>query len=497
MVKKNATGRKRTVKKVARKAARKKTSIRTRRESVSMEGIAASNLSHALDPRLRRLACQAHEPARLRQDLSRGFITAADTLAESAPPAPTEVFKRVLVWLTQPEVPAEFNDFVWSRVVDRMFAATVPVSRLPELGRHPSVRYVEAGRVLTTTLDTSRAETRTNLAHTAPQNLRGAGVIVGVIDVGGLDWTLDDFRRPNGTTRVRFLWDQRLQPKPSEHSPQGFSFGVEYDAAAIDQALGQANPFLKVRHKPDAGSHATHVASTAAGNGRSKDAAFPINKFIGMAPEADIIFVEAGTEAGLSSFTDSVRVAEAVSYIFQRAEQLGRPCVINMSLGQNGGSHDGESVVERAIDRLLEPPGRAFVAAAGNEHIFRGHASGTLASGQSRTLRWKVGGGLPIPGVLPAGPAGDRTRNEMEVWYSSQDARDESRRSVGRARETWRDGRPDAHRRQSRVHRFRPIQSSQRRLTDLYRSQPLPRRRRPARGVEGATGRGCQPSWTL
>ncbi|MCO6453994.1 MAG: S8 family peptidase [Pirellulaceae bacterium] len=347
----------------------------------------------------------------------------ATSLVDEAEPLSTEVTKRVLVLLDQERVPEELADLHWNAIVANTYVVTVPVSRLAQLGSHPEVRYVESGRVLTTSLDTSLPETRANAVHRAPLGLRGDGVIVGIIDVGGLDLSLDDFRRPDGSTRVRFLWDQSLKKQGGERSPDEFNYGVEYDENDIHQALGQPDPLQALRHRVLAGSHATHVASIAAGNGRSGDATFAANTYVGAAPQADIIYVEAGTESGIGSFTDSVHVAEAVAYIFERARRLNRPCVINMSLGQNGGSHDGESVVERAIDRLLEPPGRAFVCAAGNEHLFRGHASGTLASGQSSDLRWKVGGGLPLPGggALQPGPAGDRTRNELEVWYSSQD----------------------------------------------------------------------------
>ena len=422
---------KNTAKKInpAAKSAAKKPAKKPTRKAGKKAAAAASATSKAkaiklpksLDPKLRRLCAQSHEPERMRQDMSRGLVASTATLTENATPDPKELVKRVLVSLGNDEVPEDLKDLDWNRLIENYFVASVPVSRLEALGRHPLVKYVESGRVLTTALDTSLPETRANLVHQLPPNLRGAGVIVGVIDVGGLDFTLDDFRKADGTTRILFLWDQRLNPQAGDQSPAGFNYGVQYDAARIKTALGQANPFATVRHQPSAGSHATHVASTAAGNGRSNDATFPANRYIGAAPEADIIFVEAGAEGGIGSFTDSVRVAEAVAYIFQRAQELSRPCVINMSLGQNGGSHDGESIVERAIDRLLETPRRAFVCAGGNEHIFRGHASGTLATGASRTLRWKAGGGLPLPsgGTLPAGV--DRTRNEMEVWYSSQD----------------------------------------------------------------------------
>ena len=197
---------------------------------------------------------------------------------------------------------------------------------------------------------------------------------------------------------------------------------MEYSGADIDQALGAMDPFAIVRHEPDASSHGTHVAGIAAGNGRSGDADFPANKFIGAAPEATIVFVQPSSNDAASTFTDSVHVAEAIAYIYGKATELGRPCVINLSLNQNGGSHDGESVVEGAIDRLLTEPGRAYVGAAGNEHIWRRHAAGQLATGDKRTLQWKAGGELPIlgGGTVPAGE-GDFTPNELEVWYSSRD----------------------------------------------------------------------------
>lgn len=179
-----------------------------------------------------------------------------------------------------------------------------------------------------------------------------------------------------------------------------------------------------VRHRPSAGSHGTHVAGIAAGNGSAGDATYPAGTFVGVAPEATIIFVQPASNDSDTTFTDSAHVADAIAYVFAKANDLGLPCVVNMSLGQNGGSHDGESIVERAIDRLLETPGRAMTLAAGNEHTWRGHASGVISPGATKTLHWKFGGGLPIRGgTVPPGQ-GDRTPNEMEVWYSSRDAFD-------------------------------------------------------------------------
>jgi subtilisin family serine protease len=231
---------------------------------------------------------------------------------------------------------------------------------------------------------------------------------------------LADFAGPDGKTRIALFWDQSLTAQAGESAPPDFGYGVEYTADDVNAARSAADPFTHVRHKLSTAAHGTHVMGIAAGNGSSSDAVFPSGKYVGLADRAELILVQPGIESNLQTMADSAHVADAVAYIFKRAASMGKPCVINMSLGQNGGSHDGESLVERAIDRLLETVGRAFVVAAGNEHIWRTHASGLLAQGATRTLSWKVG--VPPTGFLPA-PLGasDHTPNEMEIWYSSRD----------------------------------------------------------------------------
>lgn len=367
----------------------------------------------SLDPRLRRLV-RTHDDPGGPTDLG-----AAGGLGGRLRGRPAA---RVLVRVAGNPPTAAVPGTDWTRIAEGIYSVQARVADLPDLAAHPQVQFVEAARRLAPLLVTSVPETRADLLHTPDGTrpaLTGAGVAVGIIDFG-LDWTMDDFRRPDGSTRVAFLWDQSLVAQGGEAAPAGFDRGVEYDAAAIDAALKAADPFTLVRHEPDPGSHGTHVAGTAVGSGRSADQAFPAGRHVGVAPEATVIFVQPDTGGGQGSFTDSIAVAEAIAYVYARAAELRLPCVINMSLGQNGGSHDGESVVEQAVDRLLEEPGRAFVHAAGNEHVWRGHASGTLTTGQVRTLQWRTGGGLPVGGgALPAGP--DRTLNELEIWCSPRD----------------------------------------------------------------------------
>lgn len=227
-----------------------------------------------LDPRLRRMVRSAEDDQRMRADLRRGVVAATVEVAEDTVVTSEILTTRVLVRLRSDEPPDGLSDLRWNRIVEGIYAVEVPLSRLEELGSAEAVQYVEAGRDMAPLLSSSVPETRADRVHTGPNGLDGTGVVVGIIDFG-FDFTLDDFRNADGTTRAAFLWDQGLTPVGAEQSPANFGFGVEYDRAAIDAALGAANPFAAIRHSPGAGSHGTHVAGTAAGNGSTGDAAFP------------------------------------------------------------------------------------------------------------------------------------------------------------------------------------------------------------------------------
>src|SRR5204863_2929079 len=144
-------------------------------------------------------------------------------------------------------------------------------------------------------------------------------------------FTLDDFRDPiTNNTRIAFLWDQNLTPIGSERAPQGYKHGVEYTASDIDAHLAAPSGRGAVRHRAVANSHATHVAGIAAGNGRSADPKFHAGNYVGAAPEATLIYIEAAKQPGIP-LTSSDRVAEAIAYVFGKAKEMDKPCIINVS----------------------------------------------------------------------------------------------------------------------------------------------------------------------
>jgi hypothetical protein len=80
-----------------------------------------------------------------------------------------------------------------------------------------------------------------------------------------------------------------------------------------------------------------------------------------------------------------VRLLEAVDFVARTAG--GRPWVVNLSIGQTGGPHDGTLPVARSLDELLASTAGAFaVQSVGNYHLARTHASGRLNAGETRTL---------------------------------------------------------------------------------------------------------------
>ncbi|MDE7388613.1 MAG: S8 family serine peptidase, partial [Muribaculaceae bacterium] len=76
-------------------------------------------------------------------------------------------------------------------------------------------------------------------------------------------------------------------------------------------------------------------------------------------------------------FGGTAQIADAIQYIFDYADEVDKPCVINMSLGAHQGPHDGTSDLDRVIDASVGP-GRIIVGAVGNEGAANMHAGKTF-----------------------------------------------------------------------------------------------------------------------
>jgi subtilisin family serine protease len=92
--------------------------------------------------------------------------------------------------------------------------------------------------------------------------LTGKGVIVAILD-RGIDYTHADFRHPDGTTRIRMMWDMSNVNANLPICDPGQPAPIVYTQAQINAAL-KAGTTLGER---DAVGHGTVTAGLAAGNG--------------------------------------------------------------------------------------------------------------------------------------------------------------------------------------------------------------------------------------
>lgn len=209
--------------------------------------------------------------------------------------------------------------------------------------------------------------------------LNGRGVLLAVLD-SGITWDLEVFRKADGSTRIRYLWDQTVSEETGDvrygKMPDGFSIGTEYTAEEINAAL-QMHTWDRYRLIPsrDLSGHGTAVAGIAAG--RSAD-----GLYTGAAPEAELIVVKLGApgnNGGVEEgFPRTTEILRGVTYALRKARQLNMPLVINLSFGNSYGSHDGSSLLERFLDNASEIGRTVICVGSGNEGAARGHFAGNI-----------------------------------------------------------------------------------------------------------------------
>jgi subtilisin family serine protease len=235
-------------------------------------------------------------------------------------------------------------------------SARVPVSRVHALAQEPAVHFFEFSLDRGVTLnDSMRVKSRVNEVHRgdAPllQGYTGEGVVLGIID-SGMDPQHPDYLAPDGTTRILKYWDQTLGVHPTR-TPQPYGYGQVWTSADIN------NGTMTSVDQAGYNGHGTSVTGIFGGNGAAN------GRHKGVAPDGGFIVVSSKFNA---PNWRSV-VADGVKYIFDEAAALGRPAVINASLGTYFGSHDALDAAALFIDdQLLAQGGRVLVCAAGNSN---------------------------------------------------------------------------------------------------------------------------------
>ncbi len=258
-------------------------------------------------------------------------------------------------------------------LTENLVSARVTLDELRRLTTLPGVAFIEADYRLEPHIDKSVSAVGGRFLHETTPQATGQGVIVGLVDTG-IDWSHRDFRTDGDgdgfeeSSRILWLWDQTEAGLFG--SPRKVPFGTEYTRAEIESALRTSSGLVNER---DESGHGTHVTGIALGDGSAAQ-----GTFVGMAPQSEMIFVKT------SYF--STDIVEGVRYVFDRADWLGKPAVVNLSLGGHFGPHDGTSLFEQSLEAFLNKPGRAIIASAGNDGDQNIHIGGYLRPREAITF---------------------------------------------------------------------------------------------------------------
>lgn len=210
-------------------------------------------------------------------------------------------------------------------------------------------------------------------------DLRGDGVLIGIIDTG-IDYTNPIFQNEDGSTRIAAIWDQNIN---SANPPDGFFYGTEYTREQINAALRSDNP-LEIVPSVDEIGHGTMIAGIAGG----KDV--PESDFYGVATNAEFVIVKLKpakqylkrfffVPEDAAAFQEN-DVAFGLEYLLSIHAKLNRPMAICIGVDTTQSSHDGRGTLSSQVSLYAGIDGICIVLPAGNEGNARRHYFGTVSS---------------------------------------------------------------------------------------------------------------------
>ena len=258
---------------------------------------------------------------------------------------------------------------------------TLPEAEIAEYSDREQIEFMEKPKQLY--FETLQGREASCILTVQDRNtgLSGEGVLVGVVD-SGIDYFHPDFRNEDGSSRILRLWDQSIPGNP----PEGYLTGTEYAKEEIDKALAlgetEGRRFIQSR---DFSGHGTAVLGIAAGNGRASDG---VNR--GIAYKSDLLVVKMGN-ARESSFPRTTELIEGIDYLIRQAVKMGRPIAVNISFGNNYGSHQGDSLLETYISNAANVGRSVICVGTGNNGNDRIHTAGKLRQGQTDMVEMSIG----------------------------------------------------------------------------------------------------------
>ena len=256
---------------------------------------------------------------------------------------------------------SKYNFLIENKIGD-VYIVNIPLESITPMAADDDVLRIEAERAPRLMTDLVPSQIGADKAHNGtvnnlPLSYTGKGVVVGIVDSGF------DFMHPmfdeKGTKRSTATSDYSSE---TVWSPR-VRWVTDY---VVNKKYTTPDEILAAQHSSDATTmlHGTHVTGIAAGT--------PVNDlddvtYSGIAYEADIALGAVNSEiAADGSGISSTQIIKALSDIFDYASEQGKPCVINLSMGDAMTFSNSHQLHTEAIRTLLQTPGRALVVSAGN-----------------------------------------------------------------------------------------------------------------------------------
>ena len=233
----------------------------------------------------------------------------------------------------------------------------MPVADVERISELPQVKRVELSREAQPMMDKVRSLTGADKIHQGEGDLThaytGKGVLTGIVD-GGLDPNHINFKKEDGSHRISYLTHIYL----TSTNQQGYKIDEYYTPEKLSSFTTDTEESFHGTHTLGimAGGYKGNLTLAKQKNSWQADVVEEANPYYGMAPDADIV-ASCGTLA-------DVFIAYGIEGILDYRYYYNKPAVINLSLGNNTGPHDGTSVI---CQYLTEAAKEAIICiAAGN-----------------------------------------------------------------------------------------------------------------------------------
>lgn len=258
---------------------------------------------------------------------------------------------------------------------------TLPESEIDSYSHREQIEFIEKPKQLYFETFQGKEASCILPLQNGVSGLTGRGVLVGIVD-SGIDFFHPDFRTEDGSSRILRLWDQSIPGNP----PEGYVIGTEYTKEEINKALAldeiQGRRLVPSR---DYTGHGTAVLGIAAGNGRASGGA---NR--GIAYESDLLVVKM-KNADKNSFPRTTELMEGVDYLIRQSIRLGKTIVVNISFGNNYGSHKGDSLLETYLDSVSAMGRNVICTGMGNNGDDALHFGGKLENREIQEIELGIG----------------------------------------------------------------------------------------------------------